>query len=247
LISSGVLPGIKGVSDVGPEYRNPYDLPLVIRDDLFDTSGQLVYNSSGHNGYLGNVTRVNGKAYPFLKVEARKYRFRVLVASNARIFRFRLSDNSPFLRISKDAWLFPKPQQTQCFLAGPALRADIIVDFSKYKPGTEIYLENILPQMDPRGPTSKLESENGTTVTGVPAYRHRVLKFIVGARDTRYPQATVNINSALRPNVKIEASGSPSGRSASSGRTGLGRSTGSSGMRTSLTRYRRPIRPRSGR
>ena len=206
LISRGVLPGIKGVSDVGPEYRNPYDLPLVIRDDLFDTSGQLVYNSSGHNGYLGNVTRVNGKAYPFLKVEARKYRFRVLVASNARIFRFRLSDNSPFLRISKDAWLFPKPQQTQCFLAGPALRADIIVDFSKYKPGTEVYLENILPQMDPRGPTSKLESENGTTVTGVPAYRHRVLKFIVGARDTRYPQATVNINSALRPNVKIEAS-----------------------------------------
>jgi FtsP/CotA-like multicopper oxidase with cupredoxin domain len=60
--------------------------------------------------------------------------------------------------------------------------------------------------MDPRGPTSKLESENGTTVTGVPAYRHRVLKFIVGARDTRYPNATVNINSALRPNVKIEAS-----------------------------------------
>ena len=206
LIRSGVLPGIKGVSDVGPEYRNPYDLPLVIRDDVFDTNGQLVYESNGHNGYLGNVTRVNGKAYPFLKVEARKYRFRVLVASNARCFRFRLSDNSPFLRISKDAWMFPKPQQTQCFLGYPALRADIIVDFSKYKPGTEVYLENILPQMDPRGPTSKLESENGTTVTGVPPYRHRVLKFIVGARDARYPNATVNINSPLRPNVKIEAS-----------------------------------------
>ena len=206
LIKSGVLPGIRGVSDVGPEYQNPYDLPLVIRDDIFDTSGQVQYVSNGHNGYLGNVIRVNGLAYPHMKVEARKYRFRVLIASNARCFRLRLSDNSPFMRIAKDAWLFPKPQQTQAFLGYPALRADIVIDFSKYKPGTEIYLENILPQMDPRGPTSKLEDENGTVVRGVPRYRHRMLKFIVGPRDTRFPDATLNLNSSLRPHTPILAS-----------------------------------------
>lgn len=203
LLRSGVLPGIRGMSDVGPEYRNPYDLPLVIRDDIFDTRGQLQYTSNGHNGYLGNVVRVNGLAYPYLNVEARKYRFRVLFASNARIWRLRLSDNSSFLRIGKDAWMFPRPQETQCFLGAPATRADIVVDFSKYRPGTVVYLENILPQEDPRGPDSKLEDENGTVVSGVPAYRHRVLKFVVGPRNGRFPDAKIDLNSSLRPHEPI--------------------------------------------
>ena len=206
LIRTGVLPGIRGVSDVGPEFRNPYDLPLVIRDDIFNTQGQLAYASNDHNGYLGNVARVNGLAYPFMNVEARKYRFRVLCASNARVWRLRLSDNSSFLRLGKDAWMFPKPQQVQAFLGYPAHRADIVIDFSKYKPGTKVYLENILPQMDPRGPTSKLEDENQSVVTGTPAYRHRMLEFRVVARNPQFPDATINVNSSLRPNHPIAAS-----------------------------------------
>jgi len=203
LISSGVLPGIRGVSDVGPEYRNPYDLPLVIRDDIFDSTGALRYASNDFNGYLGNVARVNGQAYPFMRVERRKYRLRVLVASNARVWRFRLSDNSAFLRIGKDSFLYPRPQQTQCFLAGPATRADLIVDFSKYRVGQEIYLENILPQQDPRGPGGTLEDVNGTTVAGTPPFRHRVLKFVVVDRDPRFPDATIAATTPIRPFVPI--------------------------------------------
>jgi len=199
LIRSGVLPGIRGTSDVGPEYRNPYDLPLVIRDDIFDTKGQLNYTSNGHNGYLGNVARVNGLAYPYMQVEARKYRFRVLNASNARVWRLRLSNNAPYLRIGKDAWLFPKPQQTQSILLAIATRADIVVDFSKYRPGTEIYLENILHQEDPRGPDGKLEDENVTTAPTAPDWRHRILKFVVVPRDNRFPDASINLTSSLRP------------------------------------------------
>jgi FtsP/CotA-like multicopper oxidase with cupredoxin domain len=206
LIASGVLPGIRGVSDVGPEYRNPYDLPLVIRDDIFDSTGAIRYTTNELNGYLGNVARVNGQAYPFMRVERRKYRFRVLVASNARVWRFRLSDNSTFLRIGKDFSLFPRPQTTQCFLAGPATRADVVIDFSKYRVGQEIFLENILPQKDPRGPGDKLEDVNGTTVTGTPPFRHRVLRFVVGERDTRFPDASITATSTLRPYVPIAAS-----------------------------------------
>ena len=203
LISSGVLPGIRGVSDVGPEYRNPYDIPLVFQDRLFDPNGNICYDGNDHNGYLGNIALVNAKAYPYLNVEQRKYRFRCLVGSNSRVWRFRLSDNSSFLRIGKDTWLFPKPQQTQSWLAGPATRADIVIDFAKYPVGTEIYLENILDQQDPRGPGESLEALNGTTVSGTPAFRHRLIKFVVGARDTRYPDATITTNSTLRPHVPI--------------------------------------------
>ncbi len=206
LITSGVLPGIRGVSDVGPEYRNPYDIPLVFQDRLFDPNGNVCYDGNDHNGYLGNIALVNAKAYPHLNVERRKYRFRCLVGSNSRIWRFRLSDNSSFLRIAKDSWLFPKPQQTQCWLAGPATRADIVIDFAKYPVGTELYLENILDQPDPRGPGEKLEDLNGTTVSGTPAFRHRLIKFVVGARDTRYPDASITTNSTLRPHVPIRDS-----------------------------------------
>ena len=102
--------------------------------------------------------------------------------------------------------MFPKPQQVQAFLGYPAMRADIVIDFSKYKPGTKIYLENILPQMDPRGPTSKLADENNPVVSGTPAYRHRVLEFRVGPRNPQFPDATINVNSSLRPNAPIAAS-----------------------------------------
>ena len=203
LITSGVLPGIRGVSDVGPEYRNPYDIPLVFQDRLFDPNGNVCYDGNDHNGYIGNIALVNAKAYPYLNVERRKYRFRCLVGSNSRVWRFRLSDNSSFLRIGKDTWLFPRPQETQCWIAGPATRADIVIDFAKYPVGTEIYLENILDQQDPRGPGEKLEDLNGTTVSGTPAFRHRLIKFVVGARDTRYPDATISTSSVLRPHVPI--------------------------------------------
>ena len=145
LIASGVLPGIRGVSDVGPEYRNPYDLPLVIGDDIFDATGALCY------------------------------------VDNARVWRFRLSDNSSLLRIGKDAWLYPQPQQTHCFLAGPATRADIVIDLSRYRFGQEIYLENILPQQDPR----PLPNLRGTVRVPLPCGRARESGHDVPVRPTR--------------------------------------------------------------
>jgi FtsP/CotA-like multicopper oxidase with cupredoxin domain len=205
LITTGVLPGIPGVSDVGPKYDNPYDIPLMFLDRLFDPSGNICYDGNDHDGYLGNVVLCNGKAYPFLKVERRKYRFRVLLCGNSRIWRLRLSDNSTFLRLGKDAWLFPKPQEVQAFLGAPATRADIVIDFTKYKAGDEVYFENIIDQQNPRGAGSSLEAENSEVVSGIPAFRHRILKFVVQERDLRYADATVNTNTMLRPNVPIEA------------------------------------------
>jgi FtsP/CotA-like multicopper oxidase with cupredoxin domain len=116
LIREGILPGIRGVSDVGPAYENPYDMYLVIGDRVFTKEGAIWYDSNNHDGYIGNVEMVNGKAYPRLKVEARKYRFRLLGGSSARHRRYRLSNNASFLRIGNDSVLFPQPQRTQAVL-----------------------------------------------------------------------------------------------------------------------------------
>lgn len=203
LITRGILPGIRGKSDIGPAYENPYDMYLALTDRVFTQTGAAWYDSNSHNGYIGNVDTVNGRAYPTLKVEARKYRFRLLGASTARWRRIRLSNNDSFLRIGNDAWLFERPQRTQCVLVAPGKRADIIIDFSKYKPGTKIYLENILPQDAGRGPRGTLESENGTVVSGVPDFNHQILQFEVVAKNPRFPDASLKDTTALRPNVPI--------------------------------------------
>ena len=203
LITSQVLPGIKGVSDVGPAYENPYDMYLAITDKVFNPSGAIWYDSNNHDGYIGNVEMVNGKAYPRLKVEARKYRFRLLGASSARHRRYRLSNNESFLRIGNDSCLFPQPQRTQAILLSPGKRADIIIDFSQYKPGTKIYLENILEQKGGRGPEGLLEDLDGAVVSGTPAYTHQLLQFEVVAANPGIPNASITDTTPLRPHTKI--------------------------------------------
>ena len=73
-----------------------YDIPLLLQDRKFNTDGSLYYPVA-HNGthpvwvqeFFGNVNCVNGKVSPFLEVEPRKYRFRILNASNSRFYHYR--------------------------------------------------------------------------------------------------------------------------------------------------------------
>lgn len=207
LITRGVLPGIRGKSDVGPEYHNPYDEFLSFTDRVFTQAGEAWYDSNSHNGYIGNIETVNGRAYPKMTVEARKYRFRLHGASTARWRRIRVADATGatinYLHIGHDAWLFDKAQTTQSVLISPGKRADIIIDFSKFKPGTQLFLENILQQDAGVGPRGTLESENGNVVTGKPTFSHQLMRFDVVARNLAYPDATIIANTPLRPHVKI--------------------------------------------
>jgi FtsP/CotA-like multicopper oxidase with cupredoxin domain len=206
LIRSGVLPGVPGKSDQGPAYENPYDVYLALSDKVYHPSGAIWYDRNSHNGYLGNVETINGAAYPRFTVEARKYRFRLLGASTARHRRLRLSDSSTFLRIGNDAWLFPRGQEIQALTISPGKRADIIIDFSKYRPGTSVFLENILHQENERGPDGKLEEAEDPRLTGSPDFVHQLLRFDVVEADPNVPNASVNASSMLRPHEPIAAS-----------------------------------------
>jgi len=113
-----------------------YEIPLVIWDRMFDPNGQLYYPVSANADapwipeFFGDVMMVNGKAWPYLEVEPRKYRFRVLNAANGRFFRFSFSDGRPFHQIGTDAGLLPAPVELKSVFMAPAERADLIVDFS---------------------------------------------------------------------------------------------------------------------
>lgn len=72
-------------------YHNPFDIPLVLQDKVIDQeTGQISYDLTDHDGYLGDTSFVNGVPWPKHEVRNRKYRFRILDGSNARVYRLRL-------------------------------------------------------------------------------------------------------------------------------------------------------------
>jgi len=113
-----------------------FEIPLVIYDRLLKQDGQLEYPVSGDPEkpwvpeVFGDVMVVNGKAFPFADVEARKYRFRVLNASNGRFVHLSLSNGQRFQQIGTDQGLLPAPVPLDRSLLAPGERADVIVDFS---------------------------------------------------------------------------------------------------------------------
>jgi spore coat protein A, manganese oxidase len=115
-----------------------YEIPLIIFDRMFDRESQLYYPVSGNPAspwiteFFGNVILVNGKIFPYLEVEPRKYRFRVLNAANGRFFHLSLANQQRFHQIGTDTGLLPAPLELQSLLIAPAERADLVIDFSDH-------------------------------------------------------------------------------------------------------------------
>lgn len=177
LIASNILPG--------PQH----DIPLCLQDRKLNPDGTLAFNPLDFNGTLGNIWMVNGKAQPVLKVERRKYRFRLLNGSNARFMELQLSSGQPFIRLGKDTWLYPQAIQQQTILLSMAQRADVVIDFTDAP--NEVFLENILAQDSGRGP----RGDFARRVHQAPA---KFIKFVVEG-PPQPDSATVDVGTALRP------------------------------------------------
>ncbi|MBD3108667.1 multicopper oxidase domain-containing protein [Bacillus sp. AGMB 02131] len=155
-----------------------YEIPLLIQDRSFYPNGELFYptqpgqepppapqppldptipNPSVVPEFFGNTILVNGKIWPFLEVEPRKYRFRILNGSNSRFYRIALSSGGSFIQIGTEGGLLEHPVNLSSIIIAPAERADVIIDFSK-NAGQSIILTNDAPAPFPDGtpPTADL-------------------------------------------------------------------------------------------
>lgn len=132
--------------------EGPFEVPIMIQDKQFNSDGALYYPDNTNPPvdypipstpgiFFGNTIAVNGKLWPFMEVEPRKYRFRILNASNGRPYIIRLSNGEPFHQIGTDLGLLHHPVEISSFILQPAERIDLIIDFSEYK-GEEILLLN---------------------------------------------------------------------------------------------------------
>jgi spore coat protein A len=124
-----------------------YEIPLTLCDRAHDSAGQLSYPVSPDpvspwvSEVFGEALLVNGKLFPYLEVEPRKYRFRLLNAANARFFRLALSGGQEFQQIGTDLGLLPDAVELKSLLIAPGERMDLIVDFSRHA-GEKIVMTN---------------------------------------------------------------------------------------------------------
>jgi FtsP/CotA-like multicopper oxidase with cupredoxin domain len=133
-----------------------FEVPLVFADKQFTRDGELFFDQFNFDGILGDKFTVNGKIQPFMKVARRKYRFRMLDAGPSRFYQFFLSTGQPLILIGNDGSVLPAPLTVQSVLISPAERRCVIIDFSRYNIGDQIFLVNRLEQEDGRGPSGKL-------------------------------------------------------------------------------------------
>jgi spore coat protein A, manganese oxidase len=132
--------------------QGEYEIPLMLQDRLFHRDGSLYYpkvvdGPREHpiwiQEFYGDMNCVNGKVTPYLEVEPRKYRFRILNAANARFYHLRLFNSDTtgnvtsqsfdvpsFLQIGTDGGLLPAPLEFHYLLIAPGERFDIVIDFS---------------------------------------------------------------------------------------------------------------------
>jgi len=190
--------------------------------------------------FFGNTMVVNGKTWPYLNVEPRRYRFRLLNGCNAR-FLILAMDNPAvsFWQIGSEGGFLPAPVNLSQLLIGPAERADVIVDFTGLAPGTEVVLQNLGPDTPFGGGVPGVDFPPADSAT-----TGQVMKFMVVAAgpgslpDTSTPpaslvlpaftplgmptatrqlslnemnSATVNVSLDINGNVVLDAAGLPFG------------------------------------
>jgi spore coat protein A, manganese oxidase len=170
-LAEGVLPGPAPRLGDHPGTRY-YEIPLAIQDRSFNRDGSLFYPPSRrffddfagpyiprsdispifNPEFFGNTMVVNGRTWPQLAVEPRRYRLRLLNGCNSRFLILKLVTHPharrpakaalPFWQIGSDGGFLPRPVQLDQLLMGLAERADVIVDFTGLPVGTELYLIN---------------------------------------------------------------------------------------------------------
>jgi spore coat protein A len=175
----------------------PYEVPLMIQDRILHPDGSLIYPEQSPGDpddrvpkvwipeFFGDTVLVNGKVWPFLDVEPRPYRFRMLNASNARFYRLTLNDASragtatgrprpQFLQVGSDGGLLDRPVPLDEILIAPAERFDVIVDFSGFE-GRRFVLGNDAPAPFPDGDDVVPREVMMFDVGGVRRSRNRIV------------------------------------------------------------------------
>ncbi|KFA69797.1 hypothetical protein S40285_02429 [Stachybotrys chlorohalonatus IBT 40285] len=160
-----------------------YDIPLVLATKQYNADGSLFTTVGELNSLFGDVNHVNGQPWPFLNVEPRKYRFRLLDASVSRSYGLYFVDTEdtatsiPFQVIASDSGLLEHPAEVTQMYISMAERYEIVFDFSDFA-GKTVDLKNVVGQVGGIGTDTDYDNID------------KVMRFVV-AEETSAPDTSV--------------------------------------------------------
>ncbi len=208
----------KGLPSGHDGHGVPLDIPLVIQDRMFDTDSQLYFPAVSNNPtvnpfwapeFFGDHILVNGKVWPYLVVEPRAYRFRILNGSNARFYRMHLAPSdhptwwSPTInQIATDGGYLHRPVKMSTWsnrngrlVMAPGERCEVVIDFSAYA-GKKVRLYN-----DNRAPAPTGDPVNPDTTAQIMEFRVRQQAPKVWA----FPTNPLNSSLKIFPSLNVHA------------------------------------------
>ncbi len=245
------LPGVRKNNSDG-SFDVEYDIPLALYDcrlddgvtthhDFHDSEfpesankahpewwGKTFFKHFPNHGFVGDIFTVNGVAYPTLKVKRRKYRFRFLDASIARIYtlkllsstkgpkaakdlgytdgelqgQYRIPDGQQcmkFLQIASDGGLLPFAFERDAFELWPAKRREMVIDFTKYQDGSPTSDGDEIYLTN----VTKMEDgrmwNNTPRFTPDPQYKVPILKFVIDGAGMAPDDSDIAEGKKLRP------------------------------------------------
>ena len=124
-----------------PDEYGVDDIPLIIQDKRLDDDGSLDFSQSwiSPTGRLGDKILVNGTYDPYLRISHERVRFRVLNASNARVYNIGFADGRVFELIGTDGGLLEAPRPLNRIQLSPGERAEMVATF---EPGERLVLRS---------------------------------------------------------------------------------------------------------
>jgi blue copper oxidase len=137
------------------------DIPLIIQDKSFHDDGSLNDGASAFSqvGVLGDAILVNGTHDPHLRVTTELVRFRILNASDARVYDLGFPDGRRFWQVASDAGLLERPGETRRVQLSPGERAEIVV---RMAPGERAVLRSFAPDLGSAFPLERLDGGDDT-------------------------------------------------------------------------------------
>ncbi len=126
--------------------RGEFDVPLVLQDKRTSTTNtELPYDPSHSDiisGFLGSNVFVNGTPNAYRDVKSGLYRFRILNASNARVYRLAFKDDRKFHIIGTDGGLLDRPYEVSEAMLSPGERVEVLAAFQDDDIGSAVVLES---------------------------------------------------------------------------------------------------------
>ncbi len=117
-----------------PEDYGIDDLPIILQDRRFDSSGRFSFSPNMRDvmhGYQGNTLLVNGAVSPEMEVSRKPLRLRILNGGDSAVFRLHFEGMPKVYQVASDGGFLAAPVPLTHVVLSPSERVEVILDLAQ--------------------------------------------------------------------------------------------------------------------